>query len=95
MTEAIAHGKDRPDHLCSAVIPVLDEKEIHEGDIMGIGDHGILAVGKGRTNVARRYGCCDGYRGCRSDQYLLMVRMCSEEEAEKLGRRAGSSISGL
>ena len=24
----------------------LDEKEIHEGDIMGIGDHGILAVGK-------------------------------------------------
>ena len=23
----------------------LDEKEIHEGDIMGIGDHGILAVG--------------------------------------------------
>ena len=31
----------------------LDEKEIHEGDIMGIGDHGILAVGKGRENVAK------------------------------------------
>ncbi len=24
---------------------VIDDKEIHEGDIMGIGDHGILAVG--------------------------------------------------
>ena len=23
---------------------VIDDKEIHEGDIMGIGDHGILAV---------------------------------------------------
>ena len=25
----------------------IDDKEIHEGDIMGIGDSGILAVGKG------------------------------------------------
>ena len=24
----------------------IDDKEIHEGDIMGIGDHGILSVGK-------------------------------------------------
>ena len=24
----------------------IDDKEIHEGDIMGIGDHSILAVGK-------------------------------------------------
>ena len=31
----------------------LDEKDIHEGDIMGIGDHGILAVGKGREEVAK------------------------------------------
>lgn len=31
----------------------LDEKDIHEGDIMGIGDHGILAVGKGRETVAK------------------------------------------
>ena len=23
---------------------MIDDKEIHEGDIMGIGDHGILAV---------------------------------------------------
>ena len=31
----------------------LDEKEIHEGDIMGIGDKGILAVGKGKEAVAK------------------------------------------
>ncbi|MDO4305225.1 MAG: DAK2 domain-containing protein [Eubacteriales bacterium] len=30
----------------------IDEKEIHEGDIMGIGDNGILAVGKERAEVA-------------------------------------------
>ena len=24
----------------------IDDKDIHEGDIMGVGDHGILAVGK-------------------------------------------------
>lgn len=30
----------------------LDEKEIHEGDMMGIGDHGILAVGRDRIQVA-------------------------------------------
>jgi hypothetical protein len=30
----------------------IDDKEIHEGDIMGIGDTGILAVGKEREQVA-------------------------------------------
>lgn len=30
----------------------IDDKEIHEGDIMGIGDSGILAVGSGREEVA-------------------------------------------
>ena len=30
----------------------LDDKEIHEGDIMGIGDKGILAVGGDREKVA-------------------------------------------
>ena len=30
----------------------IDDKEIHEGDIMGIGDHGMLAVGKARADVA-------------------------------------------
>ena len=31
----------------------IDDKEIHEGDIMGIGDHGILAVGKDRMEVTK------------------------------------------
>ena len=31
----------------------IDDKEIHEGDIMGIGDRGILAVGKTREEVAK------------------------------------------
>ncbi len=30
----------------------IDDKEIHEGDIMGVGDHGILAVGKELEDVA-------------------------------------------
>ncbi len=29
----------------------IDDKEIHEGDMMGIGDHGILAVGRNRLEV--------------------------------------------
>ena len=31
----------------------IDDKEIHEGDIMGIGDNGMLAVGKERADVAK------------------------------------------
>lgn len=31
----------------------IDDKEIHEGDIMGIGDSGILAVGRGVEETAR------------------------------------------
>ena len=31
----------------------IDDKEIHEGDIMGIGDHGMLAVGKKVAAVAK------------------------------------------
>lgn len=30
----------------------VDEKEIHQGDAMGVGDHGILAVGEDRTEVS-------------------------------------------
>ena len=30
----------------------IDDKEIHEGDIMGIGDKGILAVGKNVEDTA-------------------------------------------
>ena len=31
----------------------IDDKDIHEGDIMGIGDSGILAVGKDRLEVTK------------------------------------------
>ena len=31
----------------------IDDREIHEGDIMGIGDHGMLAVGKEVAAVAK------------------------------------------
>ncbi|MBQ0000543.1 MAG: DAK2 domain-containing protein, partial [Clostridiales bacterium] len=31
----------------------IDSNEIHEGDIMAIGDSGMLAVGKGRRNIAK------------------------------------------
>ena len=31
----------------------IDDKEIHEGDVMGIGDHGMLAVGKEVAAVAK------------------------------------------
>ena len=51
MTEAIA--KVKTGQITYAVRDTrIDDKEIHEGDIMGIGDHGILAVGRGREEVA-------------------------------------------
>ena len=62
----------------------LDEKEIHEGDIMGIGDHGILAVGKGRTNVAKdTVAAMD-----TEDAEVISIYFgedVPEEEAQKLG----------
>lgn len=51
MTEAIA--KVKTGQITYAVRDTrIDDKEIHEGDIMGIGDHGILAVGSSREEVA-------------------------------------------
>ena len=51
MTEAISRVKTG--QVTYAVRDTrIDDKEIHEGDIMGIGDAGILAVGKERLQVA-------------------------------------------
>ena len=62
----------------------IDEKEIHEGDIMGLGDHGILAVGKGRTNVAKdTVAAMD-----TEDAEVISIYFgedVPEEEAQKLG----------
>ncbi len=52
MTEAISRVKTG--QVTYAVRDTrIDDKEIHEGDIMGIGDHGMLAVGKEREEVAK------------------------------------------
>ena len=61
----------------------LDEKEIHEGDIMGIGDHGILAVGKGCENVAKEMVAAM----VDEDSEVISIYYgaeTSEEDAEKL-----------
>lgn len=51
MLEAV--GKVRTGQITYAVRDTrIDDKEIHEGDIMGIGDKGILAVGAQREQVA-------------------------------------------
>ena len=52
MTEEISRVKTG--HITYAVRDThIDDKEIHEGDIMGIGDHGMLAVGKEVAAVAK------------------------------------------
>ena len=52
MTEEIAHVKTG--QITYAVRDThIDDKEIHEGDIMGIGDLGMLAVGKEVAAVAK------------------------------------------
>ena len=36
----------------------IDDKEIHEGDIMGMGDEGILSVGQSVETVAKEMLSC-------------------------------------
>ena len=51
MTEAISRVKTG--QITYAVRDThIDDKEIHEGDIMGIGDSGILAVGREKEMVS-------------------------------------------
>ena len=61
----------------------IDEKEIHEGDIMGIGDHGILAVGQDveKTTLETVEAMVD------EDSEIISIYFgaeVSEEEAETL-----------
>ena len=61
----------------------IDEKEIHEGDIMGIGDHGILAVGQDveKTTLETVEAMVD------EDSEIISIYFgaeVSEEEAEVL-----------
>ena len=62
----------------------LNEKEIHEGDAMGVGDKGILAVGKDRSEVA----LATVKAMTDEDSEVISVYYgggIEEEEAEKLG----------
>lgn len=61
----------------------IDDKEIHEGDIMGIGDHGMLAVGKEVAAVAKE----TVEQMVHDETELISIYYgegFTEEEAEKL-----------
>ena len=64
----------------------IDDKEIHEGDIMGIGDHGMLAVGTDRMQVA-----VDTVNEMMDDEAEIISIYygadVDEEEAEELAGR--------
>lgn len=62
----------------------IDDKEIHQGDIMGIGDHGMLAVGQHVAEVAKETAAAM----VDEDTELISIYYgedFSEEEAEELG----------
>ena len=62
----------------------IDGKEIHQGDIMGIGDHGMLAVGSSVAEVARETAAAM----VDEDTELISIYYgedFSQEEAETLG----------
>ena len=66
----------------------IDDKEIHEGDIMGIGDSGILAVGKDLEETTKELiaNLVD------EDSELISIyygEEVSEEDAEKFTRKHG------
>lgn len=62
----------------------IDDKEIHQGDIMGIGDHGMLSVGRDVVSVAK-----ESVEVMVDDESELISiyygEDFSQEEAEKLG----------
>ena len=64
----------------------IDEKEIHQGDIMGLGDHGLLAVGQDILTVAE-----ETIRAMvDEDSELISIYYgedMSEEDAERLGEK--------
>ena len=66
----------------------IDDKEIKQGDYMGIGDHGILSVGEDRDAVALQMvkEMTDGGTELISIYYGEDV---PEEEAERFGKEVG------
>ena len=62
----------------------IDEKEIHQGDIMGIGDHGMLSVGQDVSAVAKEAAVAM----VDDDTELISIYYgedFSQEDAEALG----------
>lgn len=64
----------------------IDEKEIHQGDIMGLGDHGLLAVGQDILAVAEETV------GAMVDEDSELISIyygedMTEEDAESLGEK--------
>ena len=72
---------------------IIDDKEIHQGDFMGIGDSGILSVGTDLQSVA-----FDMIKKMMSDDYELISiyygDIIKEEQAEKLVEKVQSEFSG-
>ena len=69
----------------------IDEKEIHQGDIMGLGDHGLLAVGQDILTVAE-----ETIRAMvDEDSELISIYYgedMSEEDAESLGEKIEQAL---
>lgn len=72
---------------------IIDDKEIHQGDFMGIGDSGILSVGTDLQSVA-----FDMIKEMMSDEYELISiyygDIIKEEQAQKLAERVQAEFSG-
>lgn len=82
MTQAIGHV--RTGQVTYAVRDTkIDDKEIHQGDIMGLGDHGILAVGTDVKAVARKTVDCMMHEDAELIS-LYYGEDFSQEEAEAL-----------
>lgn len=72
---------------------MIDNKEIHQGDFMGIGDKGILAVGTDLHDVAFRM-----VKEMMSDEYELISiyygDIIKEEQAQKLADMVQAEFGG-
>lgn len=72
---------------------MIDDKEIHQGDFMGIGDKGILAVGTDLHEVAFNM-----VRQMMSDEYELISiyygDIIKEEQAQKLADMVQAEFDG-
>ena len=68
----------------------LDDKEIHEGDIMGIGDKGILAVGGNKEKVAE-----DTIAAMMSDEAEVISIYYGADASEESAEALAASVEEL